>query len=71
MMNSQTFESTYAMLVRSEEKERSLSETAVYLLLIFSMVFSVWQAAHMRVTIPENLTPKTVAQMAMTQCDRA
>ena len=66
-MNPQTFESTYAMLVRSEEKERSLSETAVYLLLILSMVFSVWQAAHMRVTIPENLTAKPVAQLSTTQ----
>ena len=71
MMNSPTFESTYAMLVRSEEKERSLSETAVFVLLILSMVLSVWQAAHMRVTIPENLTPKTVAQVTMTQCDHA
>lgn len=70
-MNSQTFESTYAMLVRSEEKERSLSETAVYLLLIMSMVFSVWEAAQMRVTIPENLTAKPIAQTTICQINCA
>ncbi|MGZ5019333.1 MAG: hypothetical protein ACXWAV_02805 [Chthoniobacterales bacterium] len=70
-MNSETFESTYAMLVRSEEKERSLSETAIYLVLILSMFFSVWQVAQMRVTIPENLTAKPIAQVAIAQCDHA
>jgi uncharacterized membrane protein len=70
-MNSTTFESTYAMLVRSEKEEHTRSETAAYLLLILSIAFSVWQAAHMRVTIPENLTPKTVATEMVTQWDRA
>lgn len=41
-------ESTYALLVRSEEKERNLFEGAVYLVLILSAVFSIWQAAHQR-----------------------
>lgn len=70
-MNSPTFESTYAMLVRSEEKERSLTETAVYLLLIMSMIFCMWEVAEMRVTIPENLTAKPVAQITMCQVDCA
>jgi hypothetical protein len=70
-MNPPTFESAYAMLIRSEEKERSLSETAIYLLLILSMAFTVWEVAQMRVIIPENLTAKPVAQITMTQCDRA
>ena len=63
-MKNETFESTYAMLVRSEEKERSLSETAVYLLLILSTVFSIWQAAHQPVTVPTSLIPH--APMAQT-----
>ena len=44
--------STYTLLVRSEEKERSLSETAVYLLFTLSAVFSIWQAAQQPVNLP-------------------
>ncbi len=62
MKNIDTFESTYALLVRSDEKERSLSETVIYLLLIVSMAFSIWQAAQMRVTVPTNLRARTVAE---------
>ena len=46
------FESTYALLVRSEEKSRSLLETLVYGLLILSAVFSIWQFAHQPVVLP-------------------
>ena len=42
---TQHYPSTYALLVRSEERERSLSETFVYLLLIGSAAFSMWYAA--------------------------
>ena len=69
-MNSKNFESTYALLVRSEREERSFTETVVYLLLIVSMVFSVWQVAQMRVTIPENLTPRTIAHSTAAELDR-
>lgn len=62
-MKTQTFESTYAMLLRSDEKERSVSETAVYLLLIVAMAFSVWQAAHQRVTVPNSLGAPSFAQI--------
>jgi len=47
-LSAEGFESTYALLVRSEEKERNLFEGAVYLVLILSAVFSIWQAAHLR-----------------------
>jgi hypothetical protein len=40
--------STYALLVRSEEKERGLFETFVYGLLIASAVVGIWQLAHLR-----------------------
>ncbi len=49
------FESTYALILRSEEKERSLSETVIYLLLILSAVFSIWQVAHQPFRVPTSL----------------
>ncbi len=49
------FESTYAMLLRSEEKERSASEMLIYALLILSAVFSIWQLALRPITVPTNL----------------
>jgi hypothetical protein len=59
-MNKQTttlneFESTYAMLVRSEEKERSASETVIYGLLVLSAVASILQLALHPVIVPTNL----------------
>ena len=44
--------STYALLVKSEEKERSLFETVIYGLLVVSAVVGIWQFAHMRVATP-------------------
>lgn len=64
-MNSEQFESTYAMLVRSDEEERSVSETVVYVVLILSMVFTMWQVAQMRVTVPEKLSAHTIAQTSL------
>jgi hypothetical protein len=46
------FESTYALLVRSEEKSRSQLEMVVYVLLVLSAVFSIWQFAHQSVILP-------------------
>jgi hypothetical protein len=66
-MKTETFESTYALLLRSDEKERSASETFVYLLLIVSMAFAVWQAVNVRVTVPTNLRAPAVVQMAVAQ----
>jgi hypothetical protein len=53
--------STYAMLVRSEEKERGLFETIVYSLLVLSAVVGIWQFAHLRVPSPFADTPQTKA----------
>ena len=44
--------STYALLVKSEEKERSLFETFIYGLLVLSAVVGIWQFAHIRVATP-------------------
>jgi hypothetical protein len=39
-MNNQT---TYTLLVRSEEKGRDLLETAVYAMCILSAIIAIWQ----------------------------
>jgi hypothetical protein len=49
---NQVRKSTYALLVRSEEKERGLFETLVYSLLVASAVIGIWQFAHLRVPSP-------------------
>jgi len=49
-MNSQ-FESTYALLVRSEEKGRGLLEALVYALFILGVVLSILQFAQTPVKI--------------------
>jgi len=59
-MNNQ-FESTYALLVRSEEKGRGVLEIAVYTAFIFSVVFSICQFAQMPVTTPAAGTKACVA----------
>ena len=41
-MNSD-FESTYALLVRSEEKSRNVLEMVIYPLLIIGAVIAIWQ----------------------------
>lgn len=43
-MNDQ-FESNYALLVRSEEKGRSVLEVLVYAIFFLSVVLSIWQFA--------------------------
>ena len=46
------FESTYALIVRSEEKERGLFEGAVYFAVVLSAIVSIWQAATQPVALP-------------------
>jgi hypothetical protein len=45
-------ESTYALLVRSEEKSRSVFEVVVYPLLILGPLIAIWQFAQQPVNIP-------------------
>jgi hypothetical protein len=49
-------ESTYALLVRSEEKSRDMLETAVYALFILSAVFAIWQFVQQPMPLPMNQT---------------
>jgi hypothetical protein len=51
IMNT-THESTYALLVRSEEKSRGLLEVVLYTFFIFSAVASIWQFAQQPVMLP-------------------
>jgi hypothetical protein len=46
------YESTYALLIRSEEKSRSRLEMLVYAIFIISAVFSIWQVAHQPMMLP-------------------
>jgi hypothetical protein len=50
--HSQGFESTYALIVRSEEKERSIFEGAVYFAVVLSALFSIWQVAKQPLALP-------------------
>jgi hypothetical protein len=45
-------ESTYALLMRSEEKSRGVFEAVAYLILILSAVFSIAQFAQHPVRVP-------------------
>jgi hypothetical protein len=65
--NKVLHESTYAMLVRSEEKERSLFETVVYGLFILSTMAAIWQFAQQPIDLPLSTMPNTAS---VTQVDR-
>jgi hypothetical protein len=45
-------ESTYALLIRSEEKSRGALEAVVYTTFILSVVVAIWQFAQLPVHIP-------------------
>ena len=59
--------STYALLVRSEEKERGLFETVIYSLLVLSAVIGIWQFAHLRVPSPFANTPQNAATQTVSR----
>ena len=56
--------STYALLVRSEEKERGLFETCIYSMLVLAAVIGIWQFAHLRIPTPfANTQPTTTTEV--------
>ena len=59
--NNEIHESTYALLVRSEEKERSLFEAIAYGLFILSAVAAIWQFAQQPINLPLSAMPQTVS----------
>jgi hypothetical protein len=69
--NSGSLPFTYSLLVRSEEKSRSVLETAVYTLCILSSVFSIWQAAQQPITLPSTIATPTVASVQRATVQRS
>jgi hypothetical protein len=50
--SAEGFESTYALLMRSEEKERSIFEGAVYFAVVLSALITLWHAATQQIALP-------------------
>ena len=67
-LNNNQFESTYALLVRSEEKGRGILEAVLYVAFILSAVVLIWEFAHSSVSLPANGPEQdAVSQAAKTQ----
>jgi hypothetical protein len=67
LMNNQ-FESTYALLVRSEEKGRGVLEAVLYVAFILSAVLVIWEFAQSPISIQAvGLEGGAVSQAAKTQ----
>jgi len=65
--SAEGFESTYALIVRSEEKERSLFEGAVYFAVVLSALITLWHAATQPVALPLNTVhTSSISQSAKT-----
>ena len=61
------FESTYALLVRSEEKQRTRIEGVFYTLLVISSIFALSQFAREAVTMPAQIVRSPTAVTAPAQ----
>jgi len=70
-LSAEAFESTYALLVRSEEKERGMFEGAAYLVFILSAVFSIWSVAQQPVALPKGEVIHTTSVTQSTTTHRA
>jgi hypothetical protein len=67
LMNNQ-FESSYALLVRSQEKGRGVLEAVLYVAFILSAVLVIWEFAQSPVSIQAvGLEEGAVSQAARTQ----
>jgi hypothetical protein len=55
------FESTYALLVQSEEKGRGVLEILIYAVFLLGVVFSILQFTHTPVEIPAPAVEPSVA----------
>ena len=70
-LSAEGFESTYALIVRSEEKERSIFEGAVYFAVVLSALFSIWQAATQTVPLPLTTVHTTAISQSANPTQRA
>jgi len=60
----EVFESTYALIVRSEEKQRSRLETLAYTLLVISSLFAVSQFGHQAMKMPAPIVHTSITAAA-------
>ncbi|HJT80166.1 MAG TPA: hypothetical protein VJ719_03125 [Chthoniobacterales bacterium] len=59
-------ESTYALLVRSEEKSRGVLETVAYSSILLSVVIAIWTFVEHPVTIPAaGIEPVIASEIAL------
>jgi len=65
--DSETFESTYALIVRTEEKQRSRFETLIYTLLIVSTTFAVAQFGRQAAMMPSSIAHVSTTATAVVQ----
>ncbi len=65
--NPETFESTYALLVRSEETRRNRFETLVYTILIVCTTFAVAQFGHQTFIAPSGIARVSTTLPAASQ----
>ena len=66
-LSAEGFESTYALLVRSEDKERGIFEGAVYFAVVLSALFSLWQVAKQPIELPlTTVHTSSISQSAKT-----
>lgn len=70
-LSTEGFESTYALLVRSEEKERGAFEGAAYLVFILSALFSIWNVAQQPIELPKDGVIHTTTIVQSPTTDRA
>ena len=70
-LSAEGFESTYALLVRSEEKERGMFEGAAYLVFILSALFSIWNVAQQPVELPKSAVIHTTSVAHSTNTHKA
>ena len=70
-LSTEGFESTYALLVRSEEKERGVFEGAAYVVFILSALFSIWTVAQQPVELPKDGVIHTTSIVHSPTTDRA
>ena len=69
--SAQGFESTYALIVRSEEKERSLFEGAVYFAVVLSALLTLWHVATQPVALPLTSIHTTLTSQSAKTIQRA
>jgi hypothetical protein len=58
-------ESTYALLIRSEEKSRNILETVLYAFFILSAIVSIWQFAQQPVLVSAPGLTRHIATVAV------